>query len=92
MGGQAGAAAAGGARRSSRLQTQMVSPIFSLKEELVGMIVRLGAALPAGLAEEQEGVVRLLGVGARAGRAMRLWPAMALQVLAKGGGGAGRGV
>ena len=52
-----------GARRSSRLQGKAASPIFRLKEELVGMIVGLSAAWPAGRAA-REGVVRLLGGGA----------------------------
>jgi hypothetical protein len=45
------------------LQAKAVSPIFSLKEELVGMIVRLSEAWPAGRAGEEDGVVRLLGGG-----------------------------
>ena len=50
-----------GARRSSRLQGKAASPIFRLKEELVGMIVGLSGAWPAGRAGREEGVVRLLG-------------------------------
>ena len=72
-GGQAGGVltGAGGARRSSRLQGKAASPIFRLKEELVGMIVGLSAAWPAGRAGEEEGVVRLLrgGGGGEAGDA-----------------------
>ena len=60
-GGQAGGAGAGGARRSSRLQGKAASPVFRLKEELVGMIVGLSGAWPAGRAGREEGVVRLLG-------------------------------
>ena len=60
-GGQTGGAGAGGARRSSRLQGKAASPIFRLKEELVGMIVGLSGAWPAGRAGREEGVVRLLG-------------------------------
>ena len=88
-GGQAAGAGAGagGARRSSRLQGKAASPIFRLKEELVGMIVGLSAAWPAGRAGEEEGVVRLLGGGAGAGRAMRAWPqAMAASARHDGGG------
>ena len=58
---QAGGAGAGGARRSSRLQGKAASPVFRLKEELVGMIVGLSGAWPAGRAGREEGVVRLLG-------------------------------
>ena len=61
------------------MQTQVVSPIFSLKEELVGMIVRLSEAWPAGRAGEEDGVVRLLGGGEEAGRATRAWPVMVIQ-------------
>ena len=50
-----------GARRSSRLQGKAASPIFRLKEELVGMIVGLSRAWPAGRAGREEGLVRLLG-------------------------------
>ena len=50
-----------GARRSSRLQGKAASPVFRLKEELVGMIVGLSGAWPAGRAGREEGVVRLLG-------------------------------
>ena len=42
-------------------------------------------------AGEEEGVVRLLGDGAGAGRAIRAWPAMAMQVVAGGEGGAAAG-
>ena len=92
-GGQEEAAAAGGAMLSSRLQNKAASPCFSLKEELVGLIVRLSASVtwPAGRAGEVEGVVRLLGGGARAGGAMRAWPAMAIQAAAGGQGGAVHG-
>ena len=62
--------------------TAAASPCLSLKDELVGMIVRLSVSWPAGSAGEQEGVVRLLGGGAEAGRAVRAWPAMALQAVA----------
>ena len=55
------------------------SPIFRLKEELVGMIVGLSAACPAGRAGKEEGVVRLLGGGEEAGRPMRAWPVMVIQ-------------
>ena len=55
-----GGGQAGGARRSSRLQGKAASPVFRLKEELVGMIVGLSGAWPAGRAA-REGVVRLLG-------------------------------
>ena len=47
--------------RSSRLQGKAASPVFRLKEELVGMIVGLSGAWPAGRAGREEGVVRLLG-------------------------------
>ena len=92
-GGQEEAAGAGGAMLSSRLQNKAASPCFSLKEELVGLIVRLSASVtwPAGRAGEVEGVVRLLGGGARAGRAMRAWSAMAMQAAAGGQGGAVHG-
>ena len=82
--GAAGADAAG-ARLSSHLQGKAASPIFRLKEELVGiaMIVRLSVAWPAGRAGDEEGAVRLLGCGAGAGRAIRAWPAMAMQVVAR---------
>ena len=43
------------------MQGKAASPIFRLKEELVGMIVELSAAWPAGRAGREEGVVRLLG-------------------------------
>ena len=99
----AAAAAAGGARRSSQLQGKAASPIFRLKEELMEMIVRLSAAWPAGRAGDEEGAVRLMGGGAGAGRAMRAWPAMAMQVVmfitnagrevvAGGEGGGGSGI
>ena len=67
------------------------SPVFSLKEELVGMIVRLSVAWPAGRAGEEEGLVRLLGGGVEAGRAIRAWPGMAMQVVAGGEGGRAAG-
>ena len=82
LGGGEQGAAAGEARRSSRLQEKAASPIFGLKEELVGMIVRLSVAWPAGGAGEEEGVMRLLGGGGEVGRAMRAWPTMAMQVVA----------
>ena len=43
------------------MQGKVASPIFRLKEELVGMIVGLSGAWPAGRAGREEGVVRLLG-------------------------------
>ena len=45
------------------MQGKAASPIFRLKEELMGMVVGLSAAWPAGRAA-REGVVRLLGGGA----------------------------
>ena len=55
------------------------------------MIVRLSVAWPAGRAGEEEGVVRLLGGGVEAGRAIRAWPGMAMQVVAGREGGAAAG-
>ena len=49
------------------MQGKAASPIFRLKEELVGMIVRLSGAWPAGRAGREDGVVRLLGGGIRGG-------------------------
>ena len=46
---------------SSEGNTATASPMFRLKEELVGMIVGLSGAWPAGRAGREEGVVRLLG-------------------------------
>ena len=43
------------------MQGKAASPIFRLKEELVGMIVGLSGAWPAGRAGREEGLVRLLG-------------------------------
>ena len=43
------------------MQGKAASPVFRLKEELVGMIVGLSGAWPAGRAGREEGVVRLLG-------------------------------
>ena len=82
--GGGGGSAAGGTRRSSRLQGKAASPCYRLKEELVAMIVRLCVDWPAGRAGEEEGVVRLLGGGAGAGRAMRVWPAMPMLAVAAG--------
>ena len=66
-GGQAGAGAAGGVRRSLRLQEKAASPCYSLKEELVKIIVRMSVRWPAGPAGVDEGMVRLLGGGVGGG-------------------------
>ena len=59
------------------MQAKAVSPIFRLTEEVVGMMVRLSVARPAGRAGEEEGLVRLLGGGAMAGRGRLAWPCVA---------------
>ena len=43
------------------MQGKAASPVFMLKEELVGMIAGLSGAWPAGRAGRVEVVVRLLG-------------------------------
>ena len=73
----------GGARQSSARKgrgafAKPASPIFRLKEELVGMIVRLCGPWPAGRAGETEGLVRLLGGSAEAGWAMLARPGMSI--------------
>lgn len=57
----------------------VVSPLFTLKEELIGMIARLSISWPGGRAGEEESTVRLLGGGVESGREMKAWPHMKLQ-------------
>lgn len=57
----------------------VVSPIYSLKEELVGMIVRLCISWPEGQAGQDESTVRLLGGGVGVGRELKQWPSMQVE-------------
>ena len=66
---------------------KVASPILGLKEELVGMIVRLSATWPAGRAGDEEGLVRLVGGGA--GDASVACQGDAGRARGRGGGGSG---